>query len=57
MLIIAAHDRDIAGAMAAGCGGAFVARPGQVINPYYDPPDIVGKDIKEVGEQIIATES
>ena len=57
MLIVAAHDYDIAGAMAAGCGGAFVARPGQVINPYYDPPDIVGKDIKEVGEQIIATES
>ena len=57
MLMVAAHDWDIAGAMAAGCGGAFVERPGQVTNPYYDPPDIVGKDIKEVAEQIIATES
>ena len=54
MIMVAAHDWDIAGAMAAGCGGAFVARPGQVTNPYYDPPDIVGKNIKDVAEQIIA---
>lgn len=56
MMMVAAHDWDIAGAMAAGCTGAFVARPGQVTNPYFDPPDIVGKDIKDVAEQIIATE-
>ncbi len=56
MLMVAAHDWDIAGAMAAGCGGAFVTRPGQVTNPYYDKPDIIGKDIKEVAELIIAAE-
>lgn len=54
MLMVAAHDWDIAGAMAAGCAGAFVARRGQVLNPYFDPPDIVGKDIPEVADLIIA---
>lgn len=56
MLMVAAHDWDIAGAMATGCGGAFVARPGQVLNPYFNPPDIVGEDISEVAELIIAAE-
>lgn len=31
--LVAAHDLDIAGAMQAGCAGAFVARPGMVLGP------------------------
>ncbi|MBT3942553.1 MAG: haloacid dehalogenase type II [Chloroflexi bacterium] len=56
LLMVAAHDWDIAGAMAAGCGGAFIARPGQVTNPYFDTPDFVARDIGDAAEQIIASE-
>ncbi|MDA1258634.1 MAG: haloacid dehalogenase type II [Chloroflexi bacterium] len=57
ILMVAAHDWDIAGAMAAGCAGAFVARPGQVLNPYFDRPDFVGRDILEVAELIVAADA
>ncbi|MCH8234734.1 MAG: haloacid dehalogenase type II [Chloroflexi bacterium] len=57
IFMVAAPDWDLAGAMAAGCAGAFVARPGQVLNPYFDPPDIVGRDIPEVADLIIAAET
>ena len=57
ILMVAAHDWDIAGAMTAGCAGAFVARPGQVLNPYFDRPDFVGRDILEVAELIVAADA
>ena len=53
MVMVAAHDWDVAGAMAAGCKGAFVARPGMVLSPLQPPPDIVGSDISDVAEQIV----
>ena len=42
MRMVAAHNWDITGAMRAGCAGAFVARPGMVMGPLDEVPDIIG---------------
>ncbi len=55
--MVAAHAWDIIGAMRAGCAAAFVARPGKVLNPLLDKPDVVGPDLLAVAEQIIAREA
>ncbi len=55
--LVAAHAWDVAGAFRAGCKAAFVARPGMVLDPIHKPPDIVGRDLREVAEKIIATET
>jgi 2-haloacid dehalogenase len=52
--LVAAHAWDVAGALAAGCRAAFVARPGMVLSPVGDAPDIVGADVGEVAERILA---
>jgi 2-haloacid dehalogenase len=52
--LVAAHAWDIAGALRAGCKAAFVARPGVVLDPLADRPDVAGKDLKEVVDQILA---
>jgi 2-haloacid dehalogenase len=52
--LVAAHDWDIAGAQAAGCAVAFVARPGKVLSPLREPPDVVGEDLRTVAAQIVA---
>jgi 2-haloacid dehalogenase len=52
--LIAAHAWDVAGALRAGCAAAFVARPGMVLDPLAERPDVVGRDLREVAEQIIA---
>ena len=54
--LVAAHHWDVAGALQAGCAAAFVARPGMVMSPLGPQPDIVGADIAEVAERIIATD-
>lgn len=51
--LIAAHAWDIAGALRAGCSAAFIARPGMVLDPLYEKPEIAGKDLKEVVDAII----
>jgi 2-haloacid dehalogenase len=55
--LVAAHSWDVAGAMRAGCRAAFVARPGQVLDPLAPEPDIVGTDLSEVAAKIIATDT
>ena len=55
--LVAAHAWDVAGAMRAGCAAAFVARPGMVLNPLVERPDVVGADLREVADQIIEAES
>ncbi|HET9587247.1 MAG TPA: haloacid dehalogenase type II [Anaerolineales bacterium] len=55
--LVAAHDWDVAGALLAGCAAAFIARPGKVLNPLMPIPDIVGSDLIEVAEKIIAMDS
>lgn len=54
--LIAAHGWDIAGAQAAGCAGAFIARPGQELYPLSPRPDVVGPDLGDVATQIIKVE-
>jgi 2-haloacid dehalogenase len=54
--LVTAHDWDVTGALRAGCAAAFVARPGQVINPFGPQPDVRGADLGEVAERILAVE-
>jgi 2-haloacid dehalogenase len=52
--LVAAHAWDVTGALAAGCAAAFVARPGKVLSPLGDQPDIVADDLIGVAEAIVA---
>jgi 2-haloacid dehalogenase len=54
--LIAAHAWDVAGAARAGCSAAFVARPGKVLDPLVERPDIIGADLVEVADAILAVE-
>jgi len=54
--LVAAHAWDIAGALRAGCAAAFVARPGMVLDPLVPTPDVVGANLGEVAERILAAE-
>ncbi len=56
MRLVAAYDWDVTGALRAGCAAAFVARPGQVMNPFGPQPDVKGADLGEVVEKILAVE-
>jgi 2-haloacid dehalogenase len=51
--LVAAHDWDVAGALRAGWAAAFVARPGMVLGPLGERPDIVGRDLRHVVDQIL----
>jgi 2-haloacid dehalogenase len=51
--LVAAHAWDVAGAARAGCATAFVARPGKVPDPLFQPPDATGADLAEVAERIL----
>jgi 2-haloacid dehalogenase len=55
--LVAAHAWDVAGAMRAGCAAAFVARPGMVLDPLVERPDVVGADLWEVAARILEIES
>jgi 2-haloacid dehalogenase len=55
--LVAAHAWDVAGALRAGCAAAFVARPGMVLDPLVERPDVVGADLREVAERILEVES
>jgi 2-haloacid dehalogenase len=55
--LVAAHSWDVSGALAAGCKAAFVARPGMVLSPLGARPDIIGTDVSEVVDQIIAADA
>jgi 2-haloacid dehalogenase len=52
--LIAAHAWDCAGAIAAGAQAAFVSRPGMVLSPVGEQPDLVGRDLDEVASLILA---
>jgi 2-haloacid dehalogenase len=52
--LVAAHAWDVAGALAAGCRAAFVARPGMPRNPLDPEPDFVGADLGEIANRILA---
>ncbi len=54
--MVAAHDWDIIGALRAGCAAAFVARPGMVLDPLAEQPDIIGADLSAVADRILQVE-
>jgi 2-haloacid dehalogenase len=54
--LVAAHAWDVAGALRAGAAAAFVARPGMVLDPLVEAPDVIGSDLAEVAERIIEVE-
>ena len=55
ILLVAAHDWDVAGAMSAGAAAAFVKRPGKVLSPGRPTPQFQSHDVRELAEQIVAT--
>jgi len=55
MTMVAAHDWDVAGAMAVGCRGAYIMRPGMVRNPLYPNPDVEGPNFDHVAELLLGT--
>ncbi len=56
MRLVAAHSWDIAGALRAGSAAAFVARPGMVLDPLVEKPDVIGADLHEVAARILERE-
>jgi 2-haloacid dehalogenase len=54
--LIAAHAWDVTGAIRAGCAAAFVARPGMVLDPTGETPDVIGRDLSEVADALLAAE-
>jgi 2-haloacid dehalogenase len=54
--LVAAHAWDISGALAAGCAAAFVGRPGKVLSPLGESPEITGGDLVEVARRIAAAD-
>ena len=55
--LVAAHAWDVAGALRVGCAAAFVSRPGMVLDPLVERPDVVGGDLREVADRILESES
>jgi 2-haloacid dehalogenase len=51
--LIAAHGWDIAGALAAGCRAAFVARPGATLYPHGPQPDVIAPDLAGVADALL----
>jgi 2-haloacid dehalogenase len=56
LCLVAAHTWDIAGALKAGCSAAFIARPGMVLDPSATHPDMVGADLSEIADRLLAGE-
>ncbi len=53
ILLVAAHDWDVSGAIHAGAKAAFVGRNGVAMSSLLQPPDIVGPDLVAVAKSII----
>jgi len=53
IIMVAAHDWDISGALTAGARGVFVERPGQSYSSALEPPTIRSRDIHDAATQII----
>ena len=52
VMLVAAHAWDVAGALAAGARAAFIARPGMVLSPIGDQPEIVAGDLAELADRL-----
>ena len=54
MCLVAAHDWDTTGALRAGARAAFIAPPGMVLDPLAPTPDLVGTDLGDLADRILA---
>lgn len=54
MRLVAAHAWDVTGAIRAGCRAAFVARPGMVLDPTGETPDIVEADLDGIADRLLS---
>ena len=52
VVMVAAHDWDIAGATAAGCDTVFINRPGQTYSTAFPQPTLIASDITDAATQI-----
>ena len=52
-LLVAAHGWDVAGALAAGLGAAFLARPGQTLYPLAPLPTYQAPTLTALAEQLV----
>ncbi len=57
LMLVAAHDWDVAGAIHAGLSAAFVLRHGTALNPLEPAPAIVAPSVRDVADAIIRTAS
>ena len=55
--LVAAHAWDVTGAIRAGCAAAFVARPGMVLDPLGETPDVVAPDLPTIADEVIRVEA
>jgi 2-haloacid dehalogenase len=53
VMLVAAHAWDVSGALAAGARAAFVARPGMVLSPVGDQPEIVVDDLTDLADRLL----
>lgn len=53
ILMVAAHSWDITGAIRAGLHGAFIARPGQILDSLTPKPASVAPDLVDLARQIV----
>ena len=53
LLMVAAHTWDIAGAIRAGLGGAFIARPGQILDSLTPKPAFVAPNLIDLARKIV----
>jgi 2-haloacid dehalogenase len=56
LMVVAAHSWDTTGAIRAGCRAAFLARPGEVLDPLAEKPEIVAADLNELAAQLTTAE-
>jgi 2-haloacid dehalogenase len=54
VMLVAAHSWDVSGALAAGARAAFVARPGMVLSPLGDQPELIAGDLGELADALLA---
>lgn len=55
MVMVAAHDWDIAGAMAVGMRGVFISRPGQRYSGAFPEPTTRATDVRDAARWIVAS--
>lgn len=55
--LVAAHDWDTHGALSAGMLAAYIDRTGAPYQPQYRQPDVIGKRMEDIVEQIIVRDA